>query len=375
MVRILVIEDDPGYALLVTEVLEDGSRFACEIAPTAREARARGFKGLGAIVLDYDLPDGGGLDLLREIIAACETPVVVLIGENVVKTAVVAIRAGAFSYLVKTAENLEVLPEIVGQAVEEAARRRERREMAAQVQRAENLASLGTLAAGLCQEMNNPLAAIIGYVDLYRAGLETNVGKCMDVISKSARRLRDVVDSLSAFASGRAPPMDRLDLAALVRSELERQAGALSDAGVSVVVEAPDEPVLVEGNRPTLEQLARQLIRNAHQAMRTSEETRLTVRVSRAKGRGGIEVEDTGPGVPAQIQARIFDAFFTTRAPAKGMGMGLAISHRIVNGHGGTIRYEPSPSGGSMFVVEIPVAGVVVNGQTRPPSAQGNSGA
>ena len=141
--RILVVDDDPDYALLVAEALEDDDRFAATVAETAQDARKHCFGQFDAIILDHNQPDATGLDLLPEILEACETPVVMLSGENVVETAVKAIRGGALSYLVKTAENLDVLPEIVGQAVEEAGRRKERREMQAQMRRAENLAGLG----------------------------------------------------------------------------------------------------------------------------------------------------------------------------------------------------------------------------------------
>jgi len=355
--RILIVEDDPDYALLETEALEEARGFSPEVVSSAAESRRRRWGDYDAIVLDHNLPDGTGIALLREIVAGSETPVIMLTGENVVKTAVEAVRAGAFSYLVKTCENLEVLPEILRQALADAARRREHRRMAEQVQRAEKLASLGTLAGGLCHEMNNPLTAVLGYAELYLNGLEPDARKCIETISAAGKRLRDVVRALAGFAGEENLPKEPLDFAAAVREWLEGHTEVFEAFGVRLVAQLPDTPVELVGSRPGLEHVLDHLVRNALQAMEKTARKDLTVRVSGQGGLVRLEVEDTGHGVPPGIRGRIFDPFFTTRDPGKGMGMGLAVSHRIVDAHGGRIWHEPVNEGGSRFVVELPSSG------------------
>ena len=318
--RILVVDDDPDYALLVAEALEDDDRFAATVAETAQDARKHCFGQFDAIILDHNLPDATGLDLLPEILEACETPVVMLTGENVVETAVKAIRGGALSYLVKTAENLgrrvDVLPEIVGQAVEEAGRRKERREMQAQMRRAENLAGLGSLANGMCHEMNNPLAAIMGTVDLYRQCMEDDVERCMNDIWKGSCRLRDVVRSLASFAYGSKPPRDAVDVLDLVREEIEEQKTQLEEAGIEVAMDFPDGTLEITGNGPGLGQVLHQLVLNARQAVEGTDQKTISLRASRSAECARIEIHDSGSGVPEDIRDRIFDPFFTTRSPA-----------------------------------------------------------
>jgi signal transduction histidine kinase len=365
--RILVIDDDPDYALLVVESLEDNGRFATTVAETAKEARSHNFGRFDAIILDNNLPDASGLELLSEILGVCETPVVMLTGENLVETAVKAIRGGALSYLVKTAENLDVLPEIVGQAVEEIGRRKERRQMQAQMRRAENLAGLGSLATGMCHEMNNPLAAIMGTIDLYRQGIEDDVQRCMDDIQVASGRLRDVVRSLASFAYGSTPPQDLVDVLDVVREVMEEQRARLEEAGIEVALESEEEVLEVTGNGPGLKQVFHRLLVNAFQAFEGGDRKTVVLRVSRSGERARIEVSDNGPGVPADIRDRIFEPFFTTRDPDKGKGMGLAISHKIVRDHCGRLWHEPSPLGGALFVVEIPVSPETVEGATTDP--------
>ena len=373
--RILVVDDDPDYALLVVEALEGDGRFAATVAETAQEARKHCFGEFNTIILDHNLPDATGLDLLPEILEACETPVVMLTGENVVETAVQSIQAGAFSYLVKTAENLDVLPEIVGQAVEEANRRKDRREMQAQMRRAENLAGLGSLANGMCHEMNNPLAAIIGSIDLCRQGMEDDVQRCMNDVWRASCRLRDVVRSLASFAHGSKPPQETVDVLDLVREELEDQRTRLKEAGIKVALEVPEGALEVTGNGPGLKQVLHQLLLNARQAVEGPGEKTITLRARRSAECASIEVHDTGPGVPEDIRDRIFDPFFTTRDPDKGMGMGLAISHRIIEDHGGRLWHRPGRSGGAVFVMEIPVGANGPNGSEPAAGRQGGEDA
>jgi C4-dicarboxylate-specific signal transduction histidine kinase len=365
--RILVVDDDPDYSFLVVEALTGDGRFVADVTATGQDARSADYARYKGIILDYRLPDAMGTELLREIVEECDTPVVMLTGENVVDTAVESIKAGAFSYLVKTGENLDVLPEIMAQAVAEAELRREHKRMADQMRRAEDLAGLGTLSSGLCHEMNNPLAAITGYVDLYRQGIETDAHRCMDTIWQAACRLRDVVRSLAAFADSEATPTGRMDLVATVLVLLEEMGPKIATQGVRAATQLPSQPVEVLGNWPSLNEVLRQLIRNACQAMESSARKELTVRLDRRGSRARLEVADTGPGVPEAIRDRLFDPFFTTRDPGTGMGMGLAISHRIIDRHGGRLLCEGGLSEGAVFAVDLPLA----SGQPEVPADQG----
>jgi two-component system C4-dicarboxylate transport sensor histidine kinase DctB len=223
----------------------------------------------------------------------------------------------------------------------------------------------------MCHEMNNPLAAIMGSVDLYRQGMEDDVQRCMNDIWKASCRLRDVVRSLASFACGSEPPSEAVDVLDLVREELEEQRTQLEEAGIGAALEAPEGTLEVTGNGPGLKQVVHQLLLNACQAVEGTDKKTITLRASRSPECARIEVHDTGPGVPEDLRDRIFDPFFTTRDPDKGMGMGLAISHRIVEDHRGRLWHEPGRDGGAVFVIEIPVGAKGPDGSEATVGEQG----
>jgi two-component system C4-dicarboxylate transport sensor histidine kinase DctB len=352
---VLVVVHDADYGCLASEALEKGGRFRTTRAGSAAEAHSHDVARFGAAVVDRDLPASAGMDLLREIRATSEIPVVMLSGPSAVEAAVASIRAGAFSCLAKTTENLDLLPEVVSQAVDDLHLRREHRTMRNQLHRVATLASLGSFASGMCHQMNNPLAAILGYTQLYERGY-ADIARCMQVIATSARRLSDVVNSLGSFAAGSTPPRETIDLSELVAEELEKRREILQHECVTVDFSPPGEAVPVKGNRPALMQVLSQIILNAREAMKESPAKGIAIRLTGSEGRARVEIDDTGHGVDERIRERIFDPFFSTREPGAHTGMGLSIAHRVVNGHGGRICCEPGAWGGARFVIELPSA-------------------
>jgi len=257
--------------------------------------------------------------------------------------------------------------------------------------RAEKLASVGRLAAGVAHEVGNPLAAINGYVHvLSRAGMGGDARDAVEGLEREAARIDRIVRGLLDYArpGGRATgPVDVNHLTGNV-IELLRVQGVLRRIEVDFRLDAG--PVAVVGDRHQLEQALVNLMLNAADAMGEAGHLSVVVRraarkellagVRRASDPGGqagtpptaraarwlqesqadgvvtVTVADSGPGVPAGDEERVFDPFYTTKDPGKGTGLGLAIVARAVEDAGGAVWVSPSREGGAAFRILLPAA-------------------
>lgn len=246
----------------------------------------------------------------------------------------------------------------------------ERQESEARLQQIQNelarlarVNELGEMASTLAHELNQPLAAIANYA-------QGCVRLLKDVDGTTAVRIREAVEEM-AKQSLRAGGIIRHLREFVTRGETEKspedvrmlieEAAALAlvgarEQGVRPVFEfvADDEKVLVD--KIQMQQVLINLMRNGMEAMRESERRELTVRTVRIGPEHiTVEVADTGPGIPDEIVARLFQPFVTTKA--NGMGIGLSISKRIIEAHGGQISVTRNTNGGATFQFSLPVAG------------------
>ena len=222
--------------------------------------------------------------------------------------------------------------------------------------RAERLAAVGELAGGVAHEINNPLMIILGQVHLL---LQSNDHEAilngLRAIDSATKRAANIVRELVLFAE--RPPVRRVRcrLAEQVRAVLELHEPRLAVQHVKVHTEVDEvEDVWGDGNQ--LQEVLQHLIQNAEQAMVAAHGGgTLTVRVKPAPGAVRIEVSDDGPGIATADLPRIFNPFFTTKAPGEGRGLGLSVVHSVVAEHGGRLWVENRPEGGALFVLELPV--------------------
>ena len=246
---------------------------------------------------------------------------------------------------------------------------REQREILAQ---SEKLAAMGQLLAGVAHELNNPLSAVIARAELLSHLLgEGPLGVHAQKVSEAAERCGRIVKNFLALARRRPTRYQRVRLDQVVREALELLVYRLRVDNVEVALEMPSDLPMLWADPHQLHQVVVNLVTNAHQAMRgRGEPGRLTIGAAfePARMRNVLRVVDTGPGIPADIRARIFEPFYTTKAPGQGTGLGLSLCQGIVEGHGGAIRVEARPGGGAVFVVELPVEGLADGGRDAAPS-------
>jgi PAS domain S-box-containing protein len=251
----------------------------------------------------------------------------------------------------KTEEELERYREHLEDLVDQ--RTRELEASQSQLRRSERLASLGTLAAGIAHEINNPVGAILLTSQIAErfADLPEPVKSTLDQIIEHARRCEAIVHNIQQFAQSHDSTKIWANLDVAVTQAVELTGRYLTPGQRDVQVDlAGDLPDLLL-NKTGIEQLMINLIRNAFEAGAT----RVGIKTQMQAGNVVLTVTDNGPGIAEQDHSRVFDPFFTTRQARGGTGLGLSIVHNIVQDHDATIRLEQPADGGTRFVVHFAI--------------------
>ena len=222
----------------------------------------------------------------------------------------------------------------------------------------EKMAAVGSLAAGIAHEINNPIGVITSRVELMlmearEKGLPPGVTRDLQVIEKHAGRVAKITQGLLSFSRQAPWKLTDMDVNQVVEEALLLVEKQLTKE--RIVLEKNLAPGLPQtaGSPNHLEQVLVNLLTNAREAMVSG--GTVLVESRRAHEMIEIRVTDTGPGIPPEVMARIFDPFFTTKE--EGTGLGLSISYGIVREHGGTITIESRPGGGSTFIIQLPIRG------------------
>ncbi|MGE5049098.1 MAG: two-component system sensor histidine kinase NtrB [Deltaproteobacteria bacterium] len=229
----------------------------------------------------------------------------------------------------------------------------ELRQMEEAVRRADRLAVVGGLAAGLAHEIRNPLASMCGSIEILGGakGLDDQERRLMQVVRSEAERLEALVREFLSFARPVSPALQALDARAAVAETAELFSSQLAERGVELsLVDGP--PVWMRADPRQLRQVLWNVLGNAADA--TPQGGRVEVRLFSAGGQAVLEISDTGVGIAEEDLRRIFDPFFTTKE--RGTGLGLAIVHRIVEAHGGEVTVRSEPGRGSTFRISLPGA-------------------
>ncbi|MGE5183164.1 MAG: two-component system sensor histidine kinase NtrB, partial [Acidobacteriota bacterium] len=221
--------------------------------------------------------------------------------------------------------------------------------------RAERLATVGHLAAGIAHEIRNPLASISGSIELLRQSPQTSDDDrtLMTIVHREIQRLNVLIGDLLDYTNPKPKQAVDFDLAVLVDELVQVARGDAVFADVELATDVSG-PLPVNADPAKLRQVLWNLVRNAAEAAAAGGK-HVTITARPAAGGARIAVEDDGPGIPKEQLARIFDPFFTTKP--KGTGLGLATSHAVVAEHGGRIDVETEVGKGTKMVVTLPRPG------------------
>lgn len=231
------------------------------------------------------------------------------------------------------------------------------------LRRTERLASLGTLVGGVAHELNNPLTAIAGFVELmlgeHRSAEDRDA---LETLRRETARVAKIVSDLRLVAreshdvqTRRLQPIDVNDI---IRHVLRVRRYALETSNIEIRLNL--EPNLPPGRGvpSEIEQVVLNLVVNASHALDASDRQNKLLTINSAATRAGVafEVIDNGSGIPEKVLEHIFDPFFTTKSPGEGTGLGLSLVHSIVSEHGGRISVNSIEGRGSAFSVLLPFA-------------------
>jgi two-component system NtrC family sensor kinase len=394
--ELLAVDDDPAIrALIEANFTRRGAHVQVAASPEAALERCEA-RTFDAVVLDLMLPGRSGLDILPEIILRQPgVPVIILTAHGSVDLAVQCLHAGAYTFLQKPFRGAHLVT-TVAQAVDAGRTRRKlgaaedrarhaedllkalqrERELEAQLVQHYRMASLGTLAAGVAHEINNPIAFVRANLvslarhlptierTLKRELLEVSSGTSADEIADALEDVRPcvaeslsgverVLDIVSAVKRS-ARPADGTrqdnDLAELARAATVLARNRFM-GNVKLVQELESAPVRCDGSR--VSQAVINLLSNAADVL-AGEGGTAWMRTGVEGGQAFLEVADSGKGIAPESMPELFKRFFTTKGP-RGTGLGLAISREIVEEHGGSLVVASRVGGGAVFRIELPV--------------------
>jgi signal transduction histidine kinase len=221
---------------------------------------------------------------------------------------------------------------------------------------AERTTLVGQTLAGVAHELNNPLAALIGYADLLDGmDVPEPLEKPIAQMKEQALRSTRIVRNLLNFARRRNPERVPTRLSDLVEQTIELFAYEARMNGVTVSTEIPDDVPRVLADKHALQQVMVNLIQNALHALQNWKGPRtLAIKAAATNEDVVVSVQDSGPGVPDDLRRRVFESFFTTKGPEKGTGLGLALSRAIAQDHGGDLILAPDTGRGARFSLRLP---------------------
>jgi signal transduction histidine kinase len=238
----------------------------------------------------------------------------------------------------------------------------EREAMQDQVLRASKLSALGTLTAGVSHELNSPLTAVLGDASVIEETSEDPVVlRSAQRIGRCAKRMRDIIDQLSVFgrSGGTGGATEDLDPNECVLQAHEELGSLLRERSVEVILDLASALPPVRCDRGHLKTVLHNLLINASVAYQGLDRPRpypVTLSTARARDWVQFRCTDQGIGMSAEVQARAFDPFYTTRDVGEGIGLGLYICDRLITDHGGRIRLESEMGVGTTVIIELPRA-------------------
>jgi len=222
----------------------------------------------------------------------------------------------------------------------------------------EKMATIGRLVSGVAHEVNNPLAAILGFTDLLleNPAVPESAREDLQIILQETQRTKDIVQDLLSFARQRPVQRELVQLNAVLRQTIKLRSYDFASHGVEVAENFEDGLAPALGDAQQLQQVFLNILNNAYDAVQESGQ-RGHIAISTKRNGESLEVAISDNGIGIIDAQRIFDPFYTTKQVGKGTGLGLSICYGIVRAHGGEIQcWNHGAEPGSTFLVRLPVA-------------------
>jgi signal transduction histidine kinase len=369
--RILLVEDNPGDARLLQELLREARSLDGELHHVDRLSSAQARLAGGeydVILLDLSLPDAQGMMTVRGALSAApDVPIVVLTGLNDESVAVQAVQSGAQDYLVKGQVEPALLSRAILYAIERKQLERERLKLLELEQQARSRAEDAVQARDrvlrvVSHDLGNYLSAVkIHALVLQRtlsdpAAMQANLERAEEIglqVTQMQKLRQDLLDVASIEAGQLSISVGPVDVRELLETAATTVLPLANVRGIRLTVAAAPELPPLLGDRDRLLQTLGNLLGNAIKF--TGDGGEVMLRAEPAAGTVRIAVQDTGVGIASENLSRVFDSFWKMReGNPLGAGLGLSIAKGIVEAHGGRIWAKSEPGRGSTFVVDLP---------------------
>jgi signal transduction histidine kinase len=255
-------------------------------------------------------------------------------------------------------------------------RTRELAEAQAQLIQSSKLAAVGELAAGMAHELNNPLAGIYAFLQVFAQTLRSRDLKDLSEeeakgfqenlvhVEREIQRCKSIIGGLLTFARVSEKEYGLVDLNRVLNNALSLMQSSLSNSNVIVETRFDNDLPLVMGDANELQQVFVNVIANSRKAMPDGGNIIIVTSTRKPENMTCVSIADTGAGIETDVIDKIFDPFFTTSKPGQGTGLGLSISYGIVSDHKGKIMADSRPGEGTTFTVLLPIADAEVMDET-----------
>jgi len=362
--NILVVDDEKDVCWILSSILKTEGYEVAVVGDGQKALEYTQHRLPDAVFLDLRLPNLDGMQALERIKAFDHlTPVIVITAYEDIKSAVQAMKLGAFDYLTKPFRNDEILL-IIDRAlknrdlqIEKLKLKQKLRELQEQMFRSEKLASLGQLTAGVAHEIMNPLNIISCHVQrlLMDQLMDSRLARSLKVMEDQVKRITRIAGNLLGFSRQTSLEKTTLDLNLILEDPLSLVEPEMGFNNIQIIKKLNPDLPSISGAGHQLAQVFLNLITNARDAM--PDGGSLTITTSYLKDFIEISFQDTGCGISEENLKRIFDPFFTTKEIGKGTGLGLSIAFGIVEKHGGLIKAKSEEGKGATFIVKLPING------------------
>ncbi|HKW39193.1 MAG TPA: ATP-binding protein [Burkholderiales bacterium] len=237
----------------------------------------------------------------------------------------------------------------------------------------EKLAALGSLLAGVAHELNNPLSVVVARAVMLEEQGQPSTRAAALKIRTAAERCARIVRTFLAMARQEPPERGPVAVNEVVAAALDMTAYALRTSNIEVAVDLADDIPLMQADADQLHQVLLNLLVNAQQVLQDrpgKRRIRVASRFDPDARAIRIAVADNGPGIPEYLRARVFEPYFTTKPTGMGTGVGLAVSHGIVEAHGGTLTLDCPEMGGAVFTITLPASPADASDEADGPSRE-----
>ena len=376
-IRVLLIDDDEDDRFLTEERLGDvpGRPYLLDWTPHY----AHGLEAIRAgsydvYLLDFRLGEKTGIEMIREARGVSRAPIILLTGQAHTRTDLEALDAGADDYLEKAGLTSALLDRSIrftlaqwNAAAELERKVHERTEELAHA----NAALLDAdrrkdeFLATLAHELRNPLAPILNALEILRLANDSGdtVRRQRERMERQVAQLKRLVEDLldvSRLTTGKLRlTLEPLTVQEVIESVVDMSRAQIEKAGLTFIVDVPDQPIKLDGDRVRLTQAFCNVLNNASKFTEPGGTVWLTVRP--VAGRVTVSVRDTGVGIPAAVLPQLFSLFTqvdrTLNRSQAGLGIGLALVRKLVEMHGGTVTAHSEGLGkGATFDIHLPVS-------------------